>query len=167
MAPYLYLFLLGLLLQRGFATATPWLNGKRLQWLAIYLVACVVGESTGWDVGNNDAHPLLAMLLGVTTISLAFTARHLSERQLAGNDISYGTYIYHMLIVNACIALGFEGSVRWVSLSLLLTYVLAFLRWARGGWLKFPSCGASTRHSGRQVPLMLEVRISGSHPCAA
>lgn len=129
LAPYLYLFLLGLLLQRGFASAARWLEGRGLQWLAIYIVACVVGKSIGWNVGNNDAHPVLAMLLGVTTISLAFTARHLSERLLAGNDISYGTYIYHMPIVNACIALGLEGGVRWVMLVLLLTYVLAFGSW--------------------------------------
>jgi peptidoglycan/LPS O-acetylase OafA/YrhL len=129
LAPYLYLFLLGLLLQRGFASAARWLDGKGLHWLAMYLVACLVGKDVGWNVGNNDAHPVLAMLLGVTTISLAFTARHLSEQLLAGNDISYGTYIYHMPIVNACIALGLEGGARWVMLTLLITYVLAFCSW--------------------------------------
>lgn len=129
LAPYLYLFLLGLLLQRHFAALAPWLAGKGLHWLVVYLVACVLGKSLGWHVGNNDSHPVLAMLLGVATISLAFTGRHLSERSLGGNDISYGTYIYHMLVVNAFIACGLEGRLGWVVLLLMLTYLLAFCSW--------------------------------------
>lgn len=128
-APYLYLFLLGTLLQRQFTTMTPWLEGRGLQWLMVYLVACAGAKALGWSVGNNDSNPLLAMLLGVTTISLAFTARGLSERLLSGNDISYGTYIYHMPVVNVLAATGHSGQLRWVALTILLTYALALASW--------------------------------------
>jgi peptidoglycan/LPS O-acetylase OafA/YrhL len=127
--PYLYLFLLGTVLQRQFTTVAPWLEGRGLQWLAVYLVACAGAKALGWSVGNNDSNPLLAILLGITTISLAFTARDWSERLLAGNDISYGTYIYHMLVVNALLAAGYDGQLRWVALAVLLTYVLALASW--------------------------------------
>jgi peptidoglycan/LPS O-acetylase OafA/YrhL len=128
-APYLYLFLLGVVLQRSFACMARWLEGKGLLWLGLYLLACSGATMLGWSVGNNDSNPLLAMLLGITTISLAFTGRGLSERVLAGNDISYGTYIYHMLVVNALLSLGYSGHLLWVVVTALITYLLALASW--------------------------------------
>jgi len=39
-------------------------------------------------------------------ISFAMTCPSTSDRLLDGNDFSYGVYIYHMLVVNTLVELG-------------------------------------------------------------
>ena len=62
-------------------------------------------------------HPILNtiqiisnILLSILTISLAYTLPKLGKI-LKGNDISYGMYIYHMLVINSLIALGYVGQL--------------------------------------------------------
>lgn len=73
-APCLYIFLIGTLLHCGFQRLRKLLVGKGLWWLGTYLITYWLGAYFGLRTGTNPPNPLLALLPGVTTISMAYTA---------------------------------------------------------------------------------------------
>lgn len=119
---HLYLFLVGILLQRNYEKLAHLLEGKGALWLTAYSVVTFTTES------GDYLNPLVATMLGVAVISLAVTMPSLSSKILRGNDISYGVYIYHMPIINALVDLNVTGS-KALLVALLLTYVAALLSW--------------------------------------
>ena len=62
-------------------------------------------------------------LLAVVVVSCAYTQRSWAGRCLHGRDISYGVYLYHMLVVNLLVHLGATG--RWADLALTVVVTLA------------------------------------------
>jgi peptidoglycan/LPS O-acetylase OafA/YrhL len=69
------------------------------------------------------------LLLGVVALSMAYTAPTTARRWLRGNDISYGVYIYHGLLINAFLELGFDRGA-WLLPWLVLCALLAgYLSW--------------------------------------
>ena len=128
--PYLYIFMLGIILQRNQALWFRWLNGKGIHWLAVYLtVAYGISQFDQKPQNIYTSNLLLMSLLAVTVVSLAFSARTLSETLLKGNDISYGTYIYHGIVLNLAFELGYTRSLSVFTVVLTVSYLLALLSW--------------------------------------
>jgi peptidoglycan/LPS O-acetylase OafA/YrhL len=128
--PYLYMFMLGIILQRNLNALKNMLAGKGLLWLAGYLVvAWVLRHSFDVREGTNTPNLLSMTMLAIAVVSLAFTRPNLSERMLRGNDISYGTYIYHMIVANLAFELGYRGSTAVLWVVLLVTYLLSIASW--------------------------------------
>lgn len=127
--PYLYLFLLGVLLQRRQDLVARLLAGRLLPWLALYLAVAVGLRALGLRAEGNHLNPISATVLGLTTIAAAYTGPGLSERLLRGNDISYGVYVYHMVVVNALVELGLTGTVGWLGAAIGLTVAVSILSW--------------------------------------
>ena len=128
--PYLYIFMLGIILQRNQALWFRWLNGKGIYWLMVYLtVAYCVSQFDQKPQNIYTSNLLLMSLLAVTVVSLAFSARTLSETLLKGNDISYGTYIYHGIVLNLAFELGYTRSLSVFTVVLTVSYLLALLSW--------------------------------------
>jgi peptidoglycan/LPS O-acetylase OafA/YrhL len=121
--PQFYLFLFGAILQRHRVYALRWVADKGLYWAAGYIVVSYL--QPGWP----STLILTMLLLGLTTISLAYTARSLGKRLLNEQDVSYGVYIYHGLIINVLVSLGLVGAWRDVMALVLLTIGIAFLSW--------------------------------------
>jgi peptidoglycan/LPS O-acetylase OafA/YrhL len=63
------------------------------------------------------------------TISAAYSNVNLSSKILRGNDISYGVYIYHMIVVNCAVALGYTHNVIWLLVVFLVTIAAGYLSW--------------------------------------
>lgn len=129
LAPYLYMFLLGVLLQRNFSYLGPYLVGRAAIWTALYIAAVAANFALGLPFGGNNLQPVLMLLLAGMVVSWAFTFPTLSERLLTGNDISYGIYIYHIVVVNILVSQGATGSLWWVGVALLVTLAAAWLSW--------------------------------------
>ena len=68
-------------------------------------------------------------MLSVTTISIAYTAPGFANKLLRGNDISYGIYIYHGLILGVIVQLKLLGNSNYIILILVLAVILAVLSW--------------------------------------
>ncbi len=122
---HIWLFLLGMLAYEHRHFVIPMVSDKFLWFLCGYLpLAFFLWSLDGpWLVLG---FPLLALVV----LSAAYTGRSLSQRLLRRNDISYGVYIYHMLVINGIIAYGFSSS-EWAFFAVLgLTSVLA-----AGSWL--------------------------------
>ena len=127
--PYLYMFLLGVLLQKHIWFVERFLHGKALLWLGVLTVWSVIAYFLGLPCQGNYLNPVSALLLGLLTISLAYS-RVGTLKWLIGNyDISYGVYIYHMLIINLLLFYG--GGQPWGNLTILVvgSVVIATLSW--------------------------------------
>lgn len=127
--PYIYLFIAGILLQRNWSRVAGWFAGRWLPWLATYVVIALVLHRVGLMVGTNHPSPVSVPFLLAVVFSVAYSAPTLADRLLRRNDISYGTYIYHMPVVNAFIVLGVTGSAGAICLILGVTLLVAATSW--------------------------------------
>jgi peptidoglycan/LPS O-acetylase OafA/YrhL len=74
-------------------------------------------------------HAGLFIPLGLMVISCAYSVRRLSSRLIKGHDISYGIYIYHMVIINVFIELNWTGSLLFMGFAVVSTLAAANLSW--------------------------------------
>jgi peptidoglycan/LPS O-acetylase OafA/YrhL len=122
--PHFSLFLAGVLLQRFQVHTKSWVRGKALFYLAGYLVVFFVLPR------NTAAHyTITTTLLTIVAISVAYSAPGIAERVLRGNDISYGIYIVHGLVINVIVEEGGGGHLWYLPLVWGVTAVLAFASW--------------------------------------
>lgn len=119
----IYAFMFGVVMQRFKIHQSVIIHGKGLFWLAAYLLLCYLIPVT------HATFLPLNMMLGITTISLAYTATNLSHNLFRGNDISYGVYIYHGLVMGVFVELNLIGEYRYILYIIAFTVTLALLSW--------------------------------------
>jgi peptidoglycan/LPS O-acetylase OafA/YrhL len=68
-------------------------------------------------------------LFSLVVFSFAFSWRELSYKLLKGNDYTYGIYIYHMLIINIFVTMGFVGDIKYLIYIILLSILFGILSW--------------------------------------
>jgi len=121
--PHFFLFMSGVLLQQMKAYESKWIAGKGAYWLAAYLAFYYVVPTA------PVTYVPTTLLLGIVTISMAYTAPGVSRKILKGNDISYGVYIYHGLMVNIFIEMGLTGRADYLVLLAGCTYLAGYVSW--------------------------------------
>ncbi len=129
--PHLWMFMLGIVIHRRFETFRPWLEGKFLWYLATYALF-MTGLQTLVDLRSPPYYAGLLpcrAVLALGTVSAAFSARALSGRLLSGTDLSYGTYLYHSVVINVFIQLGLLTSLSAVPYVFIVSVALAMLSW--------------------------------------
>jgi peptidoglycan/LPS O-acetylase OafA/YrhL len=121
--PRFYLFLLGVVLQRYRVYAHPAIHGRGLFWLAGYSVfRLVVPQVQGVYIADE-------MVMALTILSLAYTLPNLAERLLGGNDISYGVYLYHGLVINVLVQSGIVPPAAQMPVLFGVALLLGLLSW--------------------------------------
>jgi peptidoglycan/LPS O-acetylase OafA/YrhL len=126
---WLYVFMVGVFLQLNPAFVEKFIAGKFLWWLTGYVGWTMLMRALGVPVEGNDATPLTTIPLGFLTISFALTAPGLADKLLRGNDISYGLYIYHMLVINTFVQTGQVGDTNKLVVAIALSIMLAMVSW--------------------------------------
>lgn len=127
--PYLYMFLLGVILQRNQWFVKKYLKNRFLPILGLYVAVCLTSFSLGFPYGGNRINPVSALTLAMLMMSFAYSYTDRLSHILRGNDISYGVYIYHMVWVNAILQTS-SGKPEWnLGLMLVVTLVSALLSW--------------------------------------
>jgi peptidoglycan/LPS O-acetylase OafA/YrhL len=106
------MFVFGVIISRNFEYILKISEGKFLPWTVIYVgLQLVIGR---FEINNIGLEYLSIVvfrgLLTVWIISFAYSYRTLSKSILNNVDISYGVYIYHMLIINSILELGYRGN---------------------------------------------------------
>jgi peptidoglycan/LPS O-acetylase OafA/YrhL len=136
--PHLYLFVIGVLTHRYYRLWIRCLNGKAAYWVVAYLAVRWVehwylGPTTNglppWGLAAGALTATWTILLGVSVISAAFTSRQLATRLLRKNDLSYGVYLCHMLVVNALVYVNWIGTAVSLMSAAAITLALAMLSW--------------------------------------
>ena len=125
--PYLYCFLSGALLYLFWDKIKKMIEGKSLYWFILFAAFCFIFR-TKPAYFPQPVQIISNIILSIFIISLAFTAPKLGSI-LKGNDISYGVYIYHQLILNSFIALGLMGDIKYLFGVILLTFLFSYLSW--------------------------------------
>jgi len=82
-----------------------------------------------FELGNN-INPVIFIFLVALIFSSAYSFTNLSNRLLKGNDISYGTYIYHMPVINFMLYHGFTEDFKYALYVFFITIVLALISWS-------------------------------------
>jgi len=126
--PWFYMFLFGVLVQKNFSFFYKIVAERVVLFFVIY---CVIGYGAmtyNIALGNN-INPVVYVLLVALALSFAYSFVGLSKKLLRGNDISYGTYIYHMPIINFMLYSGFSGDITKAFYAFLITIVLAVISW--------------------------------------
>lgn len=129
--PHLWMFLLGILIHWNFDRLRPWLEGKFLPYLLGYaaFMALLVTLIDHRSLPFYLAYLPSRILLALATIAAAYSARPLSQKLLGGTDISYGIYIYHSIVINVMVQLGWMGSFGAVPAVFVASVGLALLSW--------------------------------------
>ncbi len=129
--PHLWMFMLGIFIHRRFDDLRHLIEGKFLAWFAAYAAfAAVVHLFIPFrsDIFYLSYLPLRA-LLALATISAAYSARPLASKILHGTDISYGTYLYHSVVINILLELGLLATLPSVATVFAISITLAILSW--------------------------------------
>ena len=127
--PHLCFFLFGALMFRNFEKLKPFFQQKFHFWLICYAGFSVLCEGFDLTVAGNRIFPLLGCILGCVAISLAYTIPGAADKLICGNDISYGLYIYHMVVINLFLEMGFAGHSSLVIAAYSITTLLALGSW--------------------------------------
>ena len=125
--PYLYIFLIGSLLYYNWERLSRFFEGKAYIFLIIYILwtNCIAGPA--YEI--SSAAVLIAnILLCLLVISMAYTLPKIGKI-LHGFDLSYGLYVYHMIVVNVFVQLGLYGNSKYAVISLCISIALGCLSW--------------------------------------
>ena len=125
--PWLFFFLLGYIFSRDYGRLKR-LTTYASPWLVLHVALfCTLG-ALGFKWGRNDINPILFTVLAFSIVSIAFKVpSNLSwfnriEKFIAKNDISFGLFVYQMVMLNTIMYLGIFDD-NW--LARLLTFLLA------------------------------------------
>jgi len=120
---HFHMFMAGLVLQRLGAYKSPLIFGKGFLWITAYLLFCYVVPSTAVSLVASQ------LILAVCTVSLAYTLPSVANKLLRGNDISYGVYIYHGLILNIMFTMHLFHRMEYLLIVWLGAYLAGYLSW--------------------------------------
>jgi peptidoglycan/LPS O-acetylase OafA/YrhL len=121
--PHFYIFLFGVMLQRFRVCESSLIKGKAILWLVLYV-------GLMYFLPRSDLKNVLSpLVLALVVVSVAYSAVNLSHTLLRGNDLSYGLYIYHGLLLNIFVEIGMMRSPAFGFLLALLATCLAMLSW--------------------------------------
>jgi peptidoglycan/LPS O-acetylase OafA/YrhL len=129
--PYLYWFIFGVLLWRHFGAVGAVLRDRLLLWTAGYAVLAYapILLDAEWIQATPAYQLARAVSLAMWSMSFALSFRSVSYRLLRGVDVSFGLYLFHMLVINALVELHLGGSSGWIVVTYSVTGALALLSW--------------------------------------
>lgn len=107
--PWFFMFLCGAIFQKNFNFFYKHLSGRFFPLAIAYILACILGTTLGFDLGNS-INPLLFIVLACLIFSGAYTNVNLANKLLGKTDVSYGVYLYHMPLINFCLYQQFAKS---------------------------------------------------------
>ena len=128
--PWIYMFLIGVLVQKNFDAFHAFVQGRFLPFFISYCIFGLLLMPLELELGNNVS-VILFIPLVLVILSAAYSGTHLSNQLLNKNDISYGIYIFHMPIINFMLFHGMTGSLGYPILAMAATVVIAIISWRR------------------------------------
>ncbi|WP_156189003.1 acyltransferase family protein [Acinetobacter indicus] len=132
--PYLFNFLIGSIFYIFWNKLGKLVQNNFIKWALAYAVFVLIFDVvfefnlTSYHI-TNIFQPISMVILSCLVLSFAFSINTLSERFLKHNDISYGIYIYHMLVVNTLVTLGYIRDVKYLIFTFAITVILGYISW--------------------------------------
>ena len=127
--PHLFIFMIGMGFYHYFYLLKEYIEERFLIWFLLYLLFIYIGNISP-TLHLSIIYPIIQWLLFPFVIfSFAFSWRELSYKLLKKEDYTYGVYIYHMLIINLFVALGYLGDIKYFIYTILLSFISGVLSW--------------------------------------
>ena len=128
-APWFYMFLTGVIFQIYFVRASR-IFSRIPFWpmLFTYLIAAQLMKNQGFATGNSISPVIFMMLIPLVFRAFYFAPKKVNSL-LAGNDISYGLYIWHMPIVNQMLYYDYHSTIHHAFFALGISIFVAILSW--------------------------------------
>ena len=123
--PNIFMFLVGVYFKRNFERLYPLIAGQAWKWAVVYVPTVFLFGRAGLHFGN----PFTQVLLAFVIFSFAYSWPLLSERLLRGNDISYGIYLYNMVVINCLRELAWVNNYLVILFAVLSTWALGAISW--------------------------------------
>ena len=127
-APWIFMFLTGVLFQRKFDYFYRILSGKFIYIFIMYIAISFLTKLIGADYGNS-LNPIVFFMLSCLIFSAAYSPVMLSQKLIGDTDISYGTYLYHMPIINFFLYMNFPKSYVVGVIIFALTILTSIASW--------------------------------------
>lgn len=128
--PYLFLFVAGMWMEKRFTTILNFIENKVLFWAMAYSFLNYKSLILVLDVKYNYFFMLCSCgILCFLILSFAYSFRDISRKILYDQDISYGIYLYHMIVVNIFVEFGFLSEVKYLLLVYFITILFGILSW--------------------------------------
>lgn len=121
--PHVWLFFIGVLIQRNFAKWEGLIFNKGVIWLLLFTAI----RFAVMPLNNYLIETITHVILAFAVIGLAYTNRDLAHKLLKGVDISYGVYLYHMVVINVLVETGHIGPGLPVMIAIFATGLAAYL----------------------------------------
>ena len=132
--PYLYYFMFGVIFYIHWAKIKSIVENKFLIWFLIYFSwSILMNNYFGIETSSYWIDSPINLISDIILLFMVFAAatsnKKLSSKILKSNDISYGIYIYHMLVINSFIELGLIENPYYLVLALVITIILSYFSW--------------------------------------
>lgn len=134
--PWVYMFMLGAVLSLHWGRFALLFEGRFGLWLLAYCLVVMIDLWFPIGIQGNHILPIWVPLVAGLVLSATFTNCRLSNRLLRRNDISYGSYIYHMPIINFMVEQGWGRGSGLAWLPVPATFFVAWLSWR---WVEKPA----------------------------
>ncbi len=126
--PYLFYFIIGIIIRKYWEFLNVFLINKFIYWLSLFLIFIFVFQTTPQYFPKEFNGFMINLILAFATISFAFSKPNF-DNIFRGQDISYGIYIFHMLVVNCLVSLGYLHDFKYFILSISCTVFLSLFSW--------------------------------------
>ena len=125
--PYLWNFIVGSLFCIYWSKIKMYIEGKFIYYLIAYLLMIYCGIESCHTI-RTPLTLFSNIFLGFVVLSAAYTKPR-SAKILHGVDISYGVYVYHIVIQNLFIDMGLTGWIGYPIMVLIISLIMGYLSW--------------------------------------
>lgn len=127
--PHLYMFLIGAVFYKYFYFIHKLVAGRFHVFLGLYLLVSFIAYTFNLRPFGNAINPISYLFLSFTILAFSYSWGGKLDKALKGNDLSYSAYIYHMLVINVMLELGYLGSYWNLAFMAVVVLLLAYLSW--------------------------------------
>ncbi len=125
--PHLFLFLMGVFFQQNLDFVNKYLKNNFLFFAVLYAISAMISAKLGLRYQGAEFNPILAIFLGLATMSFAYSYQTYFANFAKGYDISYGLYVYHNPIINVLLMLNIFNPYMNVMITVIVTIIIATL----------------------------------------
>lgn len=130
--PYFWIFGLGVFMRLYWESIQKYFVGYGIYYLGAYLLYSFTMLYFFDTLGNYKTELYFSTIVQIILLAFAMFSMAFSYTQIKFNrkiDLSYSTYLYHMLIVQILIGFGITGSWYLYFVVVGATFVIAYLSW--------------------------------------
>lgn len=120
--PFFYIYFTGWFIYRWREKIVPFLCRTKLLCIALIIARGIWCMKTGGRLGEWQ-DMIIAVLLSMLTIGVGYSFGRLRFKI----DLSYGLYLYHMIVVDVFVTMGMTGEVKYLIAVYIAAAAMAFI----------------------------------------